>query len=87
MAGTNIFDIYTFPHEDGRLLKISVTALDASGNALCEKTFENVSARRNVITHYRGKLFGSIVPPTPSDDYDFNISVDTDWLEENVVDF
>ena len=85
--GTNIFDIYTFPHADGRLLKVSVTALDASGNALCEQTFENVSVRRNVITHYRGKFFGSITPPTPSDDYDLNISVDTDWLEENVVDF
>lgn len=86
-TGSKIYEVYTFPHPDGKTLKMTILALDASNNILCEKAFENVSISRNTITHYRGKLFETVTPPAASKDFVFNITADTSWLGENVVDF
>lgn len=86
-TGTKIYDVYTFPHPDGKNIKMTIQALDASSNILCEKAFEDVNISRNTITHYRGKLFETVAPPAASKDFVFNITADTSWLGENVVDF
>lgn len=51
------FEIYTFPHDETDVLKIQVAALNARGDILYERTFENVPIERNAITQYTGTLF------------------------------
>ncbi len=58
-SGQQTFDVYTFPHEQNDLLKITITALDAQDNAIDERVFEDVPITRNQITRYTGSLFGN----------------------------
>lgn len=55
--GQDTFDIYTFPHDETDVLKIVVTALDAEGNAICEREFNNIEVTVNMITRCTGNLF------------------------------
>lgn len=87
VSGKTTYDVYTFPHADGKSLTMQVTALDASGNAMSTKTFTDVKVARNTITHYRGNLFSGMVPPASASDRYFSISAETGWLGENVIDF
>ena len=86
-TGTKIYEVYTFPHPDGKTLKMTITALNASGETVCTKTFEDVAVSKNMITRYKGNLFTNIAPPSASDNYNFSISVNTDWKGENVIEF
>lgn len=57
--GPRVLDIYTFPHEEeDRLTRLTVTALDADGQTLCERVFENVPVGLNETTQYEGRFFG-----------------------------
>lgn len=51
------FEVYTFPKDDENVLKIEVTALDANGNTVASRTFEDVPISRNKITQYKGEFF------------------------------
>lgn len=54
----NTYDLYTFPHtENDELTRLTVTALDASGNTLHERTFQGIPILRNQITLYTGSFF------------------------------
>lgn len=86
-AGVNTYEVYTFPQSDDKKLKMTITALNASGETVCTKTFEDVAVSKNMITRYKGNLFTNIAPPTASDNYNFSISVNTDWKGENVIEF
>ena len=86
-AGVNTYEVYTFPHPDDKKLKMTITALGASGETVCTKTFEDVAVSKNMITCYKGNLFTNIAPPAASDNYNFSISVNTDWKGENVIEF
>ena len=58
--GPRVLDIYTFPHEeDDRLTRLTVTALDADGQTLKERVFENVPVAVNETTQYEGQFFGA----------------------------
>lgn len=71
------FDIYTFPHAEAQPLNIKVTALDANGNAICEKQFANVTVKQNYMTIFSGTFFNGA--GTSSKEITGNIKVDTTW--------
>lgn len=73
------FSIYTFPHSEEDALKLTVTALDANGNILQKKAFENVPVKRNTITRHSEAFFGGSA--SPSGDATFGITVDEQWAE------
>ena len=52
-------ETYTFPHAETGTLKMLVTALDASGNALYTKEFADVPIEQNKVTQYTGRFFVS----------------------------
>ena len=70
------FEVFTFPHEDGGKLKITVTALDAEGKTIKERIFENVPIQRKQITQYTGTFFGSEQQVNSS----MTIQGDTAWV-------
>lgn len=86
-AGVNTYEVYTFPQSDDKKLKMTITALDASGETVCTKTFEDVAVSKNMITRYKGSFFTNITPPTAADNYKFSISANTDWKGENIIEF
>lgn len=86
-AGVNTYEVYTFPHSDDKKLKMTIIALNASGETVCTKTFEDVAVSKNMITRYKGNLFTNIAPPAASDNYNFSISVNTDWKGEKIIEF
>lgn len=51
------YEVYTFPHEDGKKLKMKITALTSSGETELERVFENVPVTINEITQYSGIFF------------------------------
>ena len=51
------YSVYTFPHEDGKKLKIVITVLDAEAKSIAELTLQDVAMKRNQITRYSGNLF------------------------------
>ena len=54
---TGQFEVYTFPHADEDKLKMTITALDASGAELCQRVFEDLPVKLNQITQYTGAFF------------------------------
>ncbi|MCH3981097.1 MAG: FimB/Mfa2 family fimbrial subunit [Prevotella sp.] len=75
------FEIYTFPHEDTDVLKITVNAMDPAGNILFTRTFEDVDVKRNMITQYSGKFYGEIVNPEANS---FKFLADNYWEEKDM---
>ena len=74
-------EIYTFPHEDTDVLKITVNAMDPAGNILFTRTFEDVDVKRNMITQYSGKFYGEIVNPEANS---FKFLADNYWEEKDM---
>ena len=57
-SGQQLFELYTFPHAETGELKMTVTPLDATGEAWgAPVTFENLPVSRNYITCYTGEFF------------------------------
>ena len=52
------YDIYTFPHSDGKKLHIVVTAYDAAGKTLATQELQNVEVKKNQCTTCSLNLFG-----------------------------
>ena len=77
MSGsTGTFEVYTFPKEGSNTLKIEVSALDASGNVIIKKTFEDVPIKVNQVTQYKGEFFGGT---STSKKTSFRLSTDDEW--------
>ena len=60
--GKKDYCVYTFPHQDGKKIKFSITAFDQDGTEVSTKVFEDVTVKRNYITTYSGKFFGNTTP-------------------------
>lgn len=78
-AGPAQFDAYTFPHAASDVLKVKVSALDASGNVIAERIFEKVPVKVNEITQYAGAFFQGT---TPADANAFSFSVIDKWTKK-----
>lgn len=78
-AGPGQFDVYTFPHTPSDVLKITVSALNASGDVITEHTFEEVPVKVNEITQYKGSFFQGT---TPTDANIFSFSVQDEWTKK-----
>jgi len=82
--GQKTFDVFTFPKAETGELKMTVTALDASGNTVAEQVFEDVPVTRNQITRYTGSFFGD---QGMSANNSWTMTADGEWDEESVVSF
>lgn len=71
------FEVYTFPKDDENLLNMEVTALDANGQTVASKTFEDVPISRNKITQYKGAFFTG--GTSSSGDTSFKLTTDDEW--------
>ena len=79
------FEVYTFPREGSETLNMTVSALDANGNALYRKEFPLVSIAANKVTQYSGSFFGDgdDSGDEPGEgDISFDISINDDWDEQ-----
>lgn len=74
------FSVYTFPNE-GKDLKMQVTAFTASSTTVAQHTFDNVPVRRNLVTRYRGAFFGTSQggDDKPTDGQTFTLITNDDW--------
>lgn len=80
------YEIYTFPHEDGKKLKIVVSVLDDNGTTIVSKTFEDVTVTQNYITKYSGKLFDDVTSGD-SGNIDIDFVFNPEWAGETVFYF
>lgn len=80
-SGESSYELFTFPHNDGRTLKMDVTALDSSGKeALYHQIFEDVPVTVNKVTHYTGCFFGGA---DAGGHTNVSVKVTNSWLHEN----
>lgn len=79
--GDSFYEVYTFPHDDGRQLKMDVSALGASGETpLYRQLFENVPVTVNQVTQYTGSFFGENPDGGRSS---ITIDIDDEWTQKN----
>lgn len=57
-AGQKDYEVYTFPREDSKTVKLAITALDEVGTEVASKVIEDIPVNKNHITTYSGNLFG-----------------------------
>ncbi len=78
--GSSSYEVYTFPHSDGRTLKMDVSALSSDGTTVMySKTFDDVSVVVNQITEYVGSFYGE----NPDGGRGFNVTVDDSWTKQS----
>jgi len=78
----SVYELYTMPHEQQDVLKLTVTALDASGSEVGEVTMDNIPVTRNKITTWQGTLFsgsGTGGEGGTSSSGGISITLDTEW--------
>jgi hypothetical protein len=80
-SSQHMFDVYTFPHDETGELKMVISALDANGEVLRQKTLEKVPVTRNRITRYTGSFFGGSTGEVGS--VSFNMTASPDWDGED----
>lgn len=79
--GESSYEVYTFPHSDGRQLKMDVSALGASGdNAIYRQVFEDVPVKANQVTQYTGCFFGEDPDGGRSS---ITVDIDDEWTQKN----
>lgn len=83
--GNTLYEIYTFPHTEEDVLKLTLTPQDAQGNGIAiETTLNEVPVRLNYITEARGRLF-SINSTTFTTT--LPLSINDQWGGTNSVEF
>ena len=82
-SGQKQFDLYTFLHELSDNIALKVSALDANGNALYERTFD-VPMEQNHITWLSGAFFNGSGSSSTSVT---GVTVNTDWAGETYLTF
>lgn len=73
------YEIYTLPHEENDVLKLTITAQDAAGGDLYAYTMENIPVTRNKITTWTGNLFGGETGGGTVSDGGISLTLDTAW--------
>lgn len=73
------FEVFTFPHGDEDELNVTVTAQDASGKTVCEKEFDAVPIKRNMITQFKGRFFTEGNNPSGDNNITFSLIFDGNW--------
>ena len=76
--GQKVFEVYTFPHEESDVLKMTVTVYDSGDNILKEQVFEEVPVTRNQITRYVGDFFNGSSGGSSSSGA-FRMMADGEW--------
>ena len=83
VAGKKEFDIYTFLHDEEGTIHLTVTALNAAGSELYNRSFD-VPMQQNHITWLSGAFFGGSDSSSSSIT---NVMVNTDWAGETHLTF
>ena len=80
-SGESYYEIYTFPHEQEGLLKLTVTAQTDDDDEYLERVFESIPVKINQITKYTGKFFENAQKPG-----EFKVTMTTgdEWTEEEL---
>lgn len=78
---SSTYEAYTFPHPDGRNLKIEISAMKKgdSNTVLHTRTFTDVPMTRNAITQYRGNFYDE----NTSSGRGFSVDIDNQWDTDN----
>lgn len=84
--GVKTFEIFTMPHTEEDVLKITVTALDANDNTVKEQIFEDVPVTRNQVTSYTGLFFGNSGSGQQNDG-NFHFTANPEWDNVNNYSF
>lgn len=86
VAANDTYAIFTFPYQSnaGRL-KVTVTALTASGDVIRKRTFEDIPVTRNRITTYTGPFFGEGDGTVTQSGFGF--LAEGDWDGEDIYEF
>lgn len=71
------YELYTLPHEESDVLKLTITALSGSDDELYQYVFEGIPVTRNKITTWTGALFGGGGGQITSGG--ITITLDTGW--------
>lgn len=71
------YEVYTFPHSNGKALTMRVSALDNTGSTVYEREFANVPVERNRVTQYTGNFFGE----SPGGGRVIELQVDDSWTQ------
>lgn len=80
LGQTGQFEVFTFPHSETDDLKMTVTALDASGSEVCQRVFEDLPVRLNEITQYSGSFFSGSDPVGAAV---FTLKADDSWTQHD----
>ncbi len=70
------YEIYTFPHADGRKLKITISAQDNSKNTMLDRLLEDVPVEINKITTFSGSFFQNA---GPNREASFGLTAEVAW--------
>lgn len=81
-----VYEVYTFPHEDGKKLTVNISVLNDEGITIASATLNDVEITKNYITTYSGKLFGNI-SEGGSGSIDIDFEFDAEWAGENNYEF
>lgn len=75
------YDIYTFPHEEEKKLKVEISALSSASNSnvLFSKTINNVKITRNYVSRYSGYFFNA----DPENSNSFTLTTTDEWQYED----
>lgn len=85
-SGQQVYEVYTFPHEDGKKLQMTISILNESGITIASRTFSDVIVKKNYITKYSGKLFVDN-PDGETTDIDIEFEFDPEWAGEDEYEF
>ena len=80
-SAVNTFDIYTAPHEQNDILKLTITSQDADNSVISEfSPMENIPVTRNKITTWEGSLFdGGGMGGGATSEGGIGLTLDTQW--------
>lgn len=83
--GQTQYEVYTIPHAETGELKMTITALDATGATLHERLFEQVPVQRNRITTYTGDFYDNT--STETGGLGVQMHASPDWDGEDILPF
>lgn len=76
--GQNVYEVYSFPHEESDALKMTITVLNGNEEELLHKELTNVPIKINHITSWTTELFSN-VPDTGNTNNEYTLQADDEW--------